>query len=151
MAANISPIYGRTPDVQLTPIIVGPTAVTAMNGTGNLEEIFRADTTEGSFVDHIVIKPATTTNTAATVARIFLCSSTDVTFVPGTSNVTTNTNLLTEIALPAVNASSIAATPEWGISIRRGLPPGYRLLIGFGTSTGAAGVGFCVTTFGSKY
>lgn len=149
MVANTSPIFGRTPDVQLGAAVVGPTAVTATNGTGTLQEIFQADITEGSFVDHITLKPEGG-STAATVVRIFLCSFTG-TFVSGTSNTSANTVLLTELTLPATTASNTLATGEWLISLRRPLPPGYRILIGFGTSTGAAGVGFGTIAFGSKY
>lgn len=150
MAANTAPIFGRVADVQLTTPIVGPSAVTTTNGTGLLQEIFRADPAEGSFVDHIILKPEGG-NTAQTVARIFICSAQDTTFVSGTTNQVSNTNLLTDMGLLATTASNLNATPEWVIPIRRPLPPGFRLLICFGTSTGAAGVGFGVTTFGSKY
>lgn len=148
MVANTTPIFGRIADVQLGAT-VGPTAVTATNGTGTLENIFQADTTEGSFVDHIILKPEGG-STAATVCRIFLCSDTGA-FTSGTTNTAANTNLLTEITLPATLASNSVANGEWVISIRRALPPGWRILIGFGTSTGAAGIGYAPTTFGSKY
>lgn len=149
MAANIQPIFGRTPDVQLGGQILGPTAVTATNGTGALESIFQADATEGSFIDNIGIKPVGG-STAGTVLRIFLCSVTGV-FTPGSSNSSTNTHLMAEITLPATTASNSAAAGEWSIPLRRAIPAGWRLLVGFGTSTGAAGVGYEFITWGSKY
>lgn len=148
MAANTQPIFGRTPDVQLSPIL-GPTAVTATNGTGALEEIFQADPDEGSYIDNITVKPCGG-STAATVMRLFLCSVTG-TFTSGTSNTASNTNMIAEITIPVTTASNSAAAGEWAIPLRRAIPPGWRLLVGFGTSTGAAGVGFCCTTWGSKY
>ena len=149
MAANTQPIYGRTPHVVLSTPILGPTAVTATDGTGLLEPIFQADTIEGSFVDNITVKPVGG-NTAATVLRVFLCSVTGP-FTPGTSNTVANTNLLTELTLLATTASNNTARGEWIIPIRRALPPGWRILVGFGTSTGSAGTGYVLTTFGSSY
>ena len=57
MAANIDPIYGRTADIQVGGAILGPTAVTAQDGTGATPIIFMADATEGGYVDRIVLKP----------------------------------------------------------------------------------------------
>lgn len=147
MVANTTPIFARTADIQLLSLI-NPTAVTATDGTGNLQQIFQSDTTEGSFVDNIILKPEGG-NTAATVARIFICSATGA-FTPGTTNTANNTNLLTELSIPSTTASNTAATGEWSISIRRPLPTGWRLLIGFGTAPGV-GAGFAITTFGGKY
>lgn len=148
MTANTQPIYGRTPHVQLAQVL-GPTAVTATDGTGALQEIFQADPTEGSFVDFITVKPVGG-STTATVMRLFLCSDTG-SFTPGTTNTAANTNLISEITLPATTASNSAASGEWSIPLRRAIPPGWRLLVAFGTSTGGAGVGFKCTTWGSKY
>lgn len=149
MAANTQPIFGRSPHVQLGGAIFGPTAVTATNGTGALEEIFQADPSEGSWVSHITLKPVGG-NTATTVCRIFLCSVTG-TFTPNTSNTTANTQLISELTLPSTVASNSAAAAEYRAAIRQAIPPGWRLLIGFGTSTGSAGVGYVATVFGSKY
>jgi hypothetical protein len=51
MAANTNPIYCRTPDVQVGGAVLGPTAVTLIDGTGATPIIFMADATEGGFVD----------------------------------------------------------------------------------------------------
>lgn len=77
MAANTAPIYGRTPDVQIGKSVAGTanlttTAVTAQDGSGNLQPIFQADATEGGWVDRIILKSVGTT--AATVIRIFFCT-----------------------------------------------------------------------------
>ena len=149
MAANTQPIFGREPQIALGGQVFGPTAVTATDGTGNLESIFQADSTEGSFVDNVTVKPVGG-NTAATVMRVFLCSVTGA-FTPGTSNTTTNTHLLTELTLPASTSSNTVARLEYVIPIRRALPAGWRLLVSFGTSTGAAGTGYELATFGSRY
>jgi hypothetical protein len=153
MAANTFPIYGRTPDVQTSGslnsgAVLGPTANTAQDGTGTLYEIFQADATEGGFVDRVVVKSVL--SPAATVIRIFYCEATGA-FTPGTTNTATNTGLLTEYTAAAITTSNTVAQLDIVIPIRAPIVAGHRLLIGFGTSTGAAGTGYETVTFGSKY
>jgi hypothetical protein len=149
MAANTNPIFGRAPDVQLGGAVLGPSANTAQDGTGaNTTSIFQADTNEGGFVDEVRLKPVG--SPAATVVRVFICSVTGA-FTPGTSNTAANTALCWEQTLPSVTSSNLNAQSDVAIPIRKGIPAGYRLLITFGTSTGAAGTGYAVTTFGAKY
>jgi hypothetical protein len=148
MAANINPIYGRTPDVQVSGAVQGPTAVTAQDGTGTLQIVFTADATEGGWVDSVVLKSVG--SPAATVARLFYCTATGA-FTPGTTNTVSNTAMIDEISLAAVTSSNTAAQTASVFNVRRALPAGTRLLIGFGTSTGASGTGYAVTTFGTKY
>ena len=148
MAANINPIFGRTPDVQVGGSVLGPTAVTVNDGSGAYNLIFTADATEGGFVDQIILKPIGTT--AATVCRVYFCTATGA-FTPGTTNTAANTSLIGEITLLAYSVSNSVANNDISIPIRKALPPGTRLLLAFGTSTGAAGNGFAVTTFGMKY
>jgi hypothetical protein len=149
MAANVNPIFVRTPDVQLGGAVLGPSANTAQDGTGsNITSIFQADTAEGGFVDEIRLKPVG--SPAATVARIFICTVTGA-FTPGTSNTAANTAMISEMTLAAVTSSNTAAQNDIAIPIRKALPAGYRLLITFGTSTGASGTGYATTTFGGKY
>lgn len=151
MAANTSPIFGRTPDVQVGGAVLGPTAVTLQDGTGATPIIFMADATEGGFVDEIRLKPVGSPN--GTVCRIFFCTSTVAagSFTPGTTNTAANTSMIAEFSLATFTSSNTVAQPEVAIPIRKAIPAGTKLLIGFGTSTGAAGTGYAVTTFGSKY
>ena len=148
MAANTSPIFGRQADVQVGGANLGVTAVTATDGTGTLVSIFQADATEGGFVDRITLKPVG--SPVATVARIFLLAASGA-FTSGTTNTATNTALLTETGIPLVTSSNVNSQPEYTIPIRLSLPPGYRLLIGFGTSTGTTGNCYAVTTAACKY
>jgi hypothetical protein len=149
MSANINPIYGRTPDVQMGGAVLGPSANTSQDGTGaNITSVFQADTTEGSFVDEMRIKPVG--SPAATVIRVFICSVTGA-FTPGTSNTAANTSMIAEYTLAAITTSNVVAQNDISIPIRKALPAGYRLLVTFGTSTGSAGTGYVVTTFGSKF
>lgn len=151
MPANTSPIFTRTPDVQVGGAVRGPTAVTLQDGTGATPIIFMADATEGGYVEKVILKPVG--SPAATVARIFLCTDTGArgSFTPGTTNTAANTSLIAEASLAAVATSSVFAQSEIAIPIRMPIPAGMKLLIGFGTSTGAAGTGFAVTTVGGKY
>jgi hypothetical protein len=149
MAANTNPIFGRAPDVQLGGAILGPSANTAQDGTGaNITATFQADTTEGGFVDEIRLKPVG--SPAATVVRVFVCTVTGA-FTPGTSNTVVTTTMIAELSLAAVTSSNAVAQNDIAIPIRKALPAGYRLLMTFGTSTGASGTGYAVTTFATKY
>lgn len=149
MSANTNPIFTRQPDVQLGGAVLGPSANTALDGTGaNITSVFQANTTEGGFVRAMRFKPVG--SPAATVARVFVCTVTGA-FTPGTSNTAANTALISEIALPSITLSQTAATPDFEVPLNFPLNPGFRLLVAFGTSTGAAGTGYAVTTFGGRY
>ncbi len=149
MAANTNPIYTRQGDVQLGAAVLGPNANTALDGTGaNINSVFQANATEGGYVYRMRFKPVG--SPAATVARVFVCTVTGA-FTPGTSNTAVNTSLIAEISLPAITLSQTAATPDFELPLMFPLPPGFRLLVSFGTSTGAAGTGYAVTTFGGRY
>jgi len=149
MSANTTPIYTRQADVQLGGAVIGPSANTSTDGTGaNITSIFQAQAQEGGFVREVRLKAVA--SPAATVARLFVCSVTGA-FTPGSSNTAGNTALIAEIALPAITVSQVAATPDFVIPVNFPLPPGWRLLMTFGTSTGAAGTGYAVTTVGGRY
>lgn len=151
MPANTSPIFTRAADIQLANAVLGPTANTALDGTSSATSsaiIFQSDTTEGGFVQKVILKSVG--SPAATVARIFVCSVTGA-FTMGTSNTAANTRLVAESTLPAITVSQTAASPQFEIPLNFALPAGWRLLISFGTSTGAAGTGYSVTVVGGKY
>ena len=105
MPANTAPIFSIAGDVASvasfnTGLIVGPSANTALDGTG--ANIYRAFTAgaNGSYVQKIRFRPVG--SPAATVARVFISSST-------TTNAT-NTWLYDEITLPAVTLSQTGAS-----------------------------------------
>lgn len=151
MPANTNPIFTRTPDNQVGGEVLGPTAVTAQDGSGATPILFMADETEGGYVEKVTLKPCG--SPVATVARIFLCTSTVArgSFTPGTTNTVANTSLIAEATLLAVTTSNLVAQSDITIPIRAALAPGQKLLIGFGTSTGAAGTGYTATAWGGKY
>jgi hypothetical protein len=149
MPANNDPIYARQGDIQLAGSVIGPSANTVLDGTGaNITSVFQADAAEGSFVSKVILKAVA--SPAATVARLFIHTTTGA-FTPGTTNTAANTTLIGEITLPAITVSQTAASPQFEIPVNLPIPPGMRLLMTFGTSTGAAGTGYAVTTVGGKY
>lgn len=149
MAANKEGIYVRTSDIQVGGAVVGTTANTATDGTGaGNTQIFVADATEGSYVYSVILKAISTI--AATVARIWYCSATGA-FTPGTTNTAANTSMLAELSIAAWTASNVLASPQYEIPINKALPPSTKLLISFGTSTGAGTTGFNPVTYAGKY
>jgi hypothetical protein len=151
MPANIDPIYVRAPDVQAADAVIGPTANTAQDGTSSassMHQVAQADSVNGSFIKRVRFQPVG--SPAATVARIFLCSVTGA-FTMGTSNTAANTFLVGEVQLPAVTLSQTVPAQPVDFVLNEAIPAGWRVLVSFGTSTGAAGTGYRATMFGGKY
>ena len=146
MPANTSPIYsitGATDSVAAnnSGLIVGPTANTALDGTGTLYKLFTAGA-NGSYVQKIRFRPVG--SPAATVCRVFISSS-------GTTSSTV-TNLYDEITLPATTLSQTAATSVFELPLNIALPATpYSLWVTFGTSTGSAGTGYSVVCIAGDY
>lgn len=148
MPANTAPIFTLTPDVQVGGAIRGPSANTALDGTGaNSFLIFTAGS-NGSFVDEIVFKPVG--SPAATAIRVFFCTDTG-TFTAGTTNTAANSSLIDDVGAPSVTQSQTSAAPRLSLLMNRALPVDTKLFVTFGTSTGAAGTGYAITTFAGDY
>jgi hypothetical protein len=145
MPANTSPIYSIVGAVDSVAsnnagLVVGPTANTALDGTGTLYKAFTAGT-NGSYVQKIRFRPVG--SPAATVCRVFISSS--------TTTSATATWLYDEITLPAVTLSQTAATSVFELPLNFALDPSYLLYVTFGTSTGSAGTGYSVVTIAGDY
>lgn len=145
MPANTSPIYSITGDIQSVAqnnsgLVVGPTANTALDGSGTLYKLFTAGA-NGSYVQKIRFRPVG--SPAATVCRVFVSSS--------TTTSATNTWLYDEITLPAVTLSQTAATSVFELPINFALNASYLLYVTFGTSTGSAGTGYSVVCVAGDY
>jgi hypothetical protein len=145
MPANTAPIYsiaGRTDSVAAnnTGLVVGPTANTALDGSGTLVKAFTAGA-NGSYLQKIRFRPVG--SPAATVARVFISSS--------STTSSTVTNLYDEITLPATTLSQTAATSIFELPLNFALPANYLLYVTFGTSTGSAGTGYSVVTIAGDY
>lgn len=146
MPANTSPIYSIVGDVQSVAsnnsgLVVGPTANTALDGSGTLYKLFTAGA-NGSYVQKVRFRPVG--SPAATVCRVFISAS-------GTTSAT-NTWLYDEITLPAVTLSQTAASSVFELPLNFALPASpYSLWVTFGTSTGSAGTGYSVVCIAGDY
>lgn len=141
MAANTTPIFAGKFESTVGGAILGPNANTATDGTGANMYLIETMTVDGSWVNYVKFKA--TGSPAATVIRLWYCTDTGA-FTGGTTNTAANTALIGEKSTASWTASNTFASPEYVIPIRAGLPAGTKLLVSFGTSTGAAGNGFSV-------
>jgi hypothetical protein len=149
MAANTDPIYARTSQLSVGGAVIGTSANTATDGTGaNTSLIFTADSTEGSWVQRVVLRPISTI--AATVARLWYCTDTGA-FSAGTTNTAANTTMIAEITIAAWTASNTTASPVYEIPVNMPLPASTKLLMTFGTSTGAGTTGFNPLIVAGRY
>jgi hypothetical protein len=145
MPANTAPIYsiaGRADSVAAnnSGLVVGPTANTALDGSGTLYKAFTAGS-NGSYLQKVRFRPVG--SPAATVCRVFISSS--------STTSATNTWLYDEITLPAVTLSQTASTSVFELPLNFALPTSYLLYVTFGTSTGSAGTGYSVVTIAGDY
>lgn len=145
MPANTSPIYSIVGAVDSvasnnTGLVVGPTANTALDGSGTLVKAFTAGA-NGSYIQKMRFRPVG--SPAATVCRVFISSS--------TTTSATATWLYDEITLPAVTLSQTAASSVFELPLNFALDPSYLLYVTFGTSTGAAGTGYSIVTIAGDY
>jgi hypothetical protein len=145
MPANTSPIYSIVGAVDSVAtnnsgLVVGPTANTALDGSGTLVKAFTAGT-NGSYIQKIRFRPVG--SPAATVCRVFISSS--------TTTSATATWLYDEITLPAVTLSQTAASSVFELPLNIAVDPSYLLYVTFGTSTGSAGTGYSVVTIAGDY
>ena len=145
MPANTSPIYSIVGATDSTAAnnsgtVSGPTANTALDGSGTLIKAFTAGA-NGSYVQKIRFRPVG--SPAATVCRVFISSS--------SSTSTTVSWLYDEITLPAVTLSQTAASSVFELPINVALDPNYLLYVTFGTSTGSAGTGYSIVTIAGDY
>ena len=145
MPANTSPIYsivGATDSVATnnSGLVVGPTANTALDGSGTLYKAFTAGT-NGSYIQKMRFRPVG--SPAATVCRVFISSS--------STTSATATWLYDEITLPAVTLSQTAASSVFELPLNIAVDPSYLLYVTFGTSTGSAGTGYSIVTIAGDY
>ena len=147
--ANTFPIYSASWTPTVSGAVIGTNANTATDGTGaNTSLLFTADATDGSFVYSVRLKPISTI--AATVARLWYCSATG-SFSAGTTNTAANTAMIAEVTIAAWTASNTLAAPVYEIPVLFGLPASTKLLMTFGTSTGAGTTGFNPLIIAGRY
>lgn len=141
MPANTNPIYGLTPNIGngTANAVVGSSANTETDGTGaNTYQIFAAGA-NGSYVYKVMFRPVSTV--AATVARVWFLNDTG-SFSAGTTNTAAKTLLLGELTLAAFTASNTLASPANELALNIPIPASTKLLVTFGTSTGAGTTGY---------
>lgn len=128
MAANISPIFVRSPRQSF--ITTGTAANTLFDGTGTVATVFTADATNGSKIETVTLMNLGTN--VATAVRFFINN--------GATNATATNNALVYEATWATNtASQVAGTAQvlWPANLY--LPAGYKLNVTIGTAV-ASGI-----------
>lgn len=145
MAANTSPIFSLLGEVASdSATAMAPTFTTAAadytgaTATHN-KVVFTADPTNGGYIAKLRFK-AIGTNTAS-VARIFLNNGSAAT-------TAANNSFYGEVSLPATTASATAATIEVDYPMAFALNPGFRIVVGLGTTVAA---GWVCTGIGGQY
>ena len=148
MAANTSPIFTLTPNVGIIgAATAGTVANTNLDGTSSSTSAWLLFTagSNGSRISTIRFKAQGTVS--ASLARIFYCSATG-TFTAGTTNIASNSSLLTEITLPAITLSQTNSSLDFTVLLNETIPASTKLFVTFGTATGSA---YAITTFGGDY
>jgi hypothetical protein len=142
MAANTSPIFTLTPDIQWINAMV--TANNTLDITaGTTYTAFTADATNGGFVRELRVKASPANNTAATVVRVWLNNGSAV-------GTIANSALIGELGIPATTASAVNALPDFVFPLGLAMPAGYKIILTIGTAPGGSGQ-FVGTVIGGKY
>ena len=148
MAGNSDPLFIRVGKINGVSVTA---ANTSSRGTGTIGtdvfEVFRADSTNGSFVRRVdwMATASTPTTTTATVGRLF------VTSVASGATSSTDTDLIAEVTLPATAAdNATAATFPVSVPLDLVLPPGYAILATCHAAP-AANTAWQATAFGGDY
>ena len=143
MPAGTQPIYVSRPKVYWS------NTITAANITKDLTSgtlnppIFQANTSNGSFVDHIRARSVGTN--VASVARIFLNNGGNTAQM---NNGIANNAMITEISLPVTNISETGAQPDVILPLKMALQAGYNVHVTLGTAVAG---GWVFTGFGGDY
>ena len=158
MAGNADPIYSKVGDIQsgntnrtVTNVcgFVANTSQAGDSSSTSMYDVYQADATNGGYLQKLSFQSVK--SPAATVCRIFISSITGA-LTLGTTNTSLNTWLFTEIGLPLITVSNSVAAPHIEVPMNLAMPPGYRILISFGTTTGVdATQGWSVTAIAGKY
>ena len=142
MPANTSPIFTLTPAVEWGLNMT--TANTGNMSAGTAYIVWSAGT-NGSYVQKIRFRhqSTNTTNSAATVARVFINNG-------GVSGTTANNTIFDEITIAANTVSQTAASTNYELPLNFALPPLYTLYVTLGTAP-TAGSYIQATVIGGDY
>lgn len=141
MAANIDPIYSRSPDVQwIGPLVTANTTIDLTGGTSYLT--FTSDGTNGGFLQKLRFRATPGTSPVTTVARVWINNG--ATVATATNNV-----LFDELTLPGVTTSTTIATAGVELAVNVPLPAGFKIYLTLGGAP-SPGTWQC-TAVGGKY
>jgi hypothetical protein len=126
MPANTAPIFTLTPQVEWG--VNMNTANTGNMSAGTAYIVYSAGT-NGSYLQKIRFRhqSTNTTNSAATVARVFINNG-------GASGTTNNNVIFDEITIAANTVSQTAASVNYELPLNFGLPPGFTVYVTLGTA-----------------
>jgi hypothetical protein len=138
MAANVNPIFSRTPQIEWggTPVLAANTTKDLTSGT--IYQIFAGDATEGSLLQRIVVQPLGTN--VATVLRLFLNNGL-------TTATAANNTMIDQLGVLATTNSETTAVSAYVFPLILPIPAGYRLYVTCATVVAA---GFHVTAIGGR-
>lgn len=139
MAANTSPIFSSTGDIQWTQVQTA--ANTTYDGTIGTPAIAFSASVSGGFVQRIRFRASG--SATATVARVFINNG-------QSTGSAANNVLFDEITLAATTAIQTAATAVYELPLNVALPAGYRILTTLGTVQSAGG-GWYAAAIGGSY
>jgi|688.fasta_scaffold144321_3 hypothetical protein len=137
MAANTSPIFTLTPDIQWA--ISATTANTTKTLAAGTNFFCFSAGTNGSFVQRIRFRTLGTN--VASVARIWINNG-------NTTATASNNTLWDEISLPATTVTETAAQSNYELPLNFALPPSYTIYVTLGTAVAA---GWDVIVIGGDY
>jgi hypothetical protein len=145
MPANTSPIFSINGESQWTTLM---TASNPIHVSGNTSYLVFTAGTNGSYVQKIRFRHfaivASTNNTNATVARVWINNGSDVT-------VAANSTLFDEITIAAMTYSATAAQVNYELPLNFALPPSYRLYVTLGTAPSSTNAAIQATVIGGDY
>lgn len=160
MAVTATPIFAQTPNVGalnaiLSTAMTTTSAFDGTNATGTAMALAYTAGANGSRIDQITVKFASTNGAAAsgtssaTVIRFWINN--------GSANTTAGNNIfLGEVALPAtaVTAAGTAANPVYSLAVPTGglnIPATYRIYAGMTVAIGGTSIAAAINIVGGDY
>lgn len=129
-APNIAPVFSRASDVQwIEGIVTANNTIDITSGTSYL--VCTADSTNGGFLEGVIIKVNPANNGAATVVRFWLNNG-------STTGTAANSCIVGEIAIPATTTTATGALPDFYWAANLALPAGYKVYATVGTAPGGS-------------
>lgn len=150
MAQNTSPIFTNIPKISWVDLVAAATDVTGVDADYGLA--FTADSTDGSFIQRLILQPKGTSTTATTfpagVVRVFINNG-------SSAGTAANNTLIKELLLPVLtngldSDTTTLVVPPTEVMLNLQLPASYRIYVGY-TGALSASVILGVTAIGGDY